>query len=528
MASLWFRVRGLGNLPGINGDEAWYGIQAYQIAAGRSSALRTPMGLPLNPFFTGMEVPLALAFRPSFWILRVPAVLSGILTMALIFCLGSRILDRSTALIATIILGVLPSGIGYSRFGWDASQTPLFGFLALYFAFRGKTLWMLISFAVGLLIHVSNIFLFPVLLAPFVVTVWNHEKEPAKRRLVLVLTALLGIVGLVALVLINPGSGSIRFAERAAPSNWLRFLGDYGRLISGIALYEFVVGPVSTLTRVLYDTAFWGLFFAVTVLGVPRLIRERRWDRLSLGVGLVAGALSLYLCTKPDVIQPHRERYGMYLIVPTILYMASLITTILPRTDEVRLRPARQAGFIVMLVLGWLMLYSFKVQYFDALRATGGESHLAFRTSYVEPKQQVMRLILEDLAGSNRVAANDRVAARSPGGPDRPMGPVGERVRPIVAENWWLYWPIRFLACRNPEVDVIPFEEDPSFLVLADRGNRPPAMTTLSMGGYAVAFAGGPLEQLLTSTFASDRLVQWAILDYGGRRLITVFRVDSR
>lgn len=526
--SLWCRVHSLENLPGINGDEAWYGVQAFQISTGRPFALRTPTGLPLNPFFTGMEVPLVRVFRPSFWILRVPAVVSGILAMALIFWLGSRILDRTTALIATILLAVLPSAIGYSRFGWDSSQTLLFSFLALYFAHRGKTLALLICFAFCLLVHASNIFLFPVLLCPFLVALWSAEKVPTKRRLILVLTAVLGLLALLVLVLIDSDPGRFPLAPRAAPSNWLRFFGHYGRLISGITLYEFVVGPLSPRTRDVYDGAFWGLFLALLVFGGPRLIRDRCWDRLALIAGLVLGALGLYLVTGPDLIQPHRERYGMYLVVPTILVIASLVTAVLPLKDETRLRNARQAGFAVMVVLGWIILYSFKVQYFDALRSTGGESHLTFRTSQIEPKQQAIQLILEDLARLRRAAARVEGNAQSPGNPNEPIGRGVDSVQPVIAENWWLYWPLRFLACRNPEIDIIPFEDDASFLVLADRAKRAPAMTTLSSGGYAVAFAGGDFEKLLASSIPADRLDRWDILDYGGRKLITVFRVQSR
>jgi hypothetical protein len=523
--STWFRVCGLENLPGINGDEAWYGVQAFQASTGRPFALRTPTGLPLNPFFIGIEVPLIRVFRPSYWILRVPAALSGVLTMALTFWLGSRILDRTTALIATMLLAVLPSAIGYSRFGWDASQTPLFSVLALYFAFRGKTLAMLISLAFCVLVHASNIFLFPVLMCPFLVSLWDAEKEPVKRRLIVVLTAVLGLLALLVLVLIDSGSGHSLLTSRAAPSNCLRFLEHYGRLISGLSLYEFVVGPLMPRTRTLYDGAFWGLFLALLVFGGLRLIRGRRWDRLALIAGLVLGAMSLYLVTGPEVIRPHRERYGMYLVVPTILVIASLIDAVLPGSDEARLRNARQAGFAVMLVLGWIMLYSFKVQYFDGLTATGGESHLAFRTSRIEPKQQALRLVLEDLARMRQAAARDEDGAQSPGGPNELISRGVVSVQPIVAENWWIYWPLRFLACQNPEIDVIPFKEDSSFHVLADQAQRAPAMTTLSSGGYAVAFAGGVLEQLVISTFSPDRLHHWDILDYGGRKLITVFRV---
>ena len=61
-----FRTSDLGNLPGINGDEGWYGVQVNSMLAGRPFAMRTPTGLPLNPFFAGVQVPLLFSSsRPS-------------------------------------------------------------------------------------------------------------------------------------------------------------------------------------------------------------------------------------------------------------------------------------------------------------------------------------------------------------------------------------------------------------------------------------------------------------------------------
>src|ERR1700730_14496009 len=64
--SLWFRVIDLENIPGINGDEAWCGVQAIHCLAGENFKIWTPTGHILNPFFFGIELPLLLVFPPSF------------------------------------------------------------------------------------------------------------------------------------------------------------------------------------------------------------------------------------------------------------------------------------------------------------------------------------------------------------------------------------------------------------------------------------------------------------------------------
>jgi hypothetical protein len=53
LATLWLRWHGLENLPGLNGDEAWYGVKAWEIAHGVPTDWHTPTGNPLNPLFLG-------------------------------------------------------------------------------------------------------------------------------------------------------------------------------------------------------------------------------------------------------------------------------------------------------------------------------------------------------------------------------------------------------------------------------------------------------------------------------------------
>src|SRR5262245_18974950 len=106
------------------------------LLAGRPFEATTPAGNPLNPFYAPIEIPLILLFRPSYWITRAPSVLSGILAVALTYVLGRRIFDRPTALIAAVLMAVLPIAIINGLFGGDPAQIPLAGIVALYFAFR--------------------------------------------------------------------------------------------------------------------------------------------------------------------------------------------------------------------------------------------------------------------------------------------------------------------------------------------------------------------------------------------------------
>ena len=54
-----FRLWRLGSLPGVNGDEAWFGVQAVDLISGRSVDWRTPSGNIL-PQFEGKILTSAL------------------------------------------------------------------------------------------------------------------------------------------------------------------------------------------------------------------------------------------------------------------------------------------------------------------------------------------------------------------------------------------------------------------------------------------------------------------------------------
>src|SRR5690242_18276870 len=95
--AVWFRVTSLEALPDVESDEAWYGIQAYRLGHGQPFEFQTPNCNPLNPLHTGLEVPLLLVFSPAYWILRAPAVLAGLLTIALTYFLGARAFGRRPA-----------------------------------------------------------------------------------------------------------------------------------------------------------------------------------------------------------------------------------------------------------------------------------------------------------------------------------------------------------------------------------------------------------------------------------------------
>ena len=101
---------------------------------------------------------------------------------------------------------------------------------------------------------------------------------------------------------------------------------------------------------------------------------------------------------------------------------------------------------------------SFYVNYFREFAITGGRSHLTYVTAATEPKQQALEQILARAPGPTRVA--------------------------IVTQQWWLVWPIAYLATERPNVSVsmgLAMEPDPAFQEALGNGRL-----------FFVEFAGTP------------------------------------
>jgi len=132
---------------------------------------------------------------------------------------------------------------------------------------------------------------------------------------------------------------------------------------------------------------------------------------------------------------------------------------------------------------------SFQLNYFREFATSGGRSHLTYVTAPIEPKRQALEQI---------------VAAR--GG----TGPVL-----IVAQQWWLYWPIAYLARAQAGVSVS--------MTLSDAA--PHALDEGQL--YLVEFASTPelasaMEWIAARGLRSSASV---IRDASGRDLLDVVRV---
>jgi len=534
IVAVWLRCRCLGNVPGVNGDEAWYGVQAVEALRDGSFWVRTPTGNPSNPFFLGPLVLLHAWFPPSVVLLRSVAVASGLGALLVNWLLCRWVFDRATAAVSTVLLAVWPLSIVYSRFAWDASQSVLATLPVVYLSlatlrFRERRWWLLVLatvVAIGAAAWVHPTNLFAAATGVAALGLWQRRAKrarpaPARSRRKLVGSGLVLAVALACAA----GAGWALAGQTAG--RWLGRAGGFedltrrgglwhvpallARLHTGQTVYRYVPGSESWLAQPGGEgTGRWGfdvvLFWAA--LGTAAAMLWRSGSRVrgqESGVGgqrlgkprhCVAGAadrallagwaltlVGFLLVAGPSAMLPGWERYALCLVAPTTLLLA--------RGAVLAFRAAAPRGEWVLAaapLLGLAFLADFQVHYFEFFRETGGRAHATFHTGPVEPKEAAVRWI-----AAQRPPADDHARSLSEKGSDplplRGLTPFRIGIKPswIVTTEWWNYWPLRYLAADRPGLRVMTWEEAEQ-----QGGFR----TALSEGRvFLVEFSGSPAAE---------------------------------
>ena len=231
----------LGRLPGINGDEAWYGVQAQRWASGEMVDWRTPSGNLPGPLQLGGLLLLQAVFEPSFALLRVPSLIASLGAMAMAYAIGRRFFDRTTAMIALLLMAALPVNIAYARFGWDTSHLGLVILAAAYAALAGRRVLSALAFGLSVTVHPTAVFAGPFL----ALLVFGREMEtvplrPAIARLLPYLAMLILASGLLAITT-SGGQALASFSglgdRLTAPAQWAAFGILFERLMTGETVY---------------------------------------------------------------------------------------------------------------------------------------------------------------------------------------------------------------------------------------------------------------------------------------------------
>ncbi|MBI3070628.1 MAG: glycosyltransferase family 39 protein [Deltaproteobacteria bacterium] len=480
--ALFMRVVCLGHIAGVNGDEAWAGVQLQAVATGKAPE-NAPSGLAIEPFYSGFLSFLQKIFPPSFEVLRIPPLAAGILAVLLAYIWLCRVLPKNTALFCALVMAILPMNIAYSRMAWGPSLIPLFTLFPIYYALKGKPLGAAMGLYVALAIHPTSIFVVPTAVGPLVARGIARIAAVGPRKALAqwpsvewTLTALV----LLACAFIMPSEGTMRTA--AGPnrglelSQWSVVPGVLTDFFSGLTAYRYFASDPSPLMSQIHSIGFATLMVFLACTALPHLVRARKPEEIGLVVGAFATFGGFLLLGGNSFMGAGYSRYGMVLITPFVVSVGVLLG------QFVQVRRVK----LVLAGCGALFLLSFGINYFGAFLKTGGTKGAMFWTGPTEPKARALQVILEN----------------SP-----PEGPIR-----VVADDWWTHWPIRYLARAQPRVEVTQANA-PQQVVMGFQG-----------GSWIVGFTNGLVDHYLRSVGAGGGAEIWHVPAYSGRPAIVVGR----
>ena len=389
--SCWLRVSSLGHIPGVNGDEAWYGNLVQDLFSGQHRFV-TPSRVPVNPFFAIPLLLLHCLFDPSVSLLRVPALLSGFAALIVNYALARKFYSRKAAVWSTTILAILPIMIAYSRFGWDTAQMPLATVVIIYAALatqrnpteRNLRLAWIALFA-GLIVHPTCLFLTPLTLFLTMDAMGRDLPEIVRRgfewsRTPRTMFLLAGMAALITTIRFDWQFG--RLIPTESFSTLIQFLALLGDLLSGRTAMTYLSGAS---TSDVSWTVWRLLTLSITFVSVAKMLRSDVVEIRLVGCGFTLWLTAFFVAVGTKGLAPGFERYGMFLIVPVVFIWTHCLV-------ELSLKYRRSIA-VVLLIVGSVNLFQFHLGYFAFIRDTGGSAAMTFRTADQEPKACAARFI---------------------------------------------------------------------------------------------------------------------------------------
>jgi len=505
--AVWLRLWHLGWMPGIDGDEGWWGVQALRWLHGQPYEARTTNGNPIDVF---LLVPLGLAhaaWAPSFTLLRaVPAVLN-VVALPIGFLLVRRLYGSPTALIQTVAIAVLPTAITHSRLCQDPSQsipwTVIVVALSLLSVKERSRAWVYgiaacVAFGVAVRTHPTNVFVAPFVALSVVAAVEAGLRATHRGRAVAIAVALVAVAVPLWLVvphlqsfvrsneLLNRPWLSIAAGHLAHPSSWFEFLVNYGRLFDGVVVYHYLSDP--HLVSVASDLGF-ALVAPAIVCGFGLALRDARSAvDGALAIGWLSSAFLFLTFAGPEALRPNFERWGLCLIAPGTFVIARGISGWIAAAPRWREWTIGASGALALGLLG-----SFYMNFVRVLETSGGRAHVTFVTANPEPKLQAFDAILSRRSHDEPVL--------------------------IVGQLWWQFYPIDYLAQSHPGIVVamtIPPDDAPELRDALARGRV-----------FFVEFARTPELRGAGDWIRAHgrQITDTTIRDQGGRDLLHVLEV---
>ena len=145
LIGIFARVYEFGAVPGdINQDEAFAGYNAYTLWESGKDSFGYPFPVYLTTWGSGMNalesylaIPFVAIFGLSVRSIRMPMLLTAILSLLVLYKLFRRTTDERTALSVLFLFAIAPWHIILSRWGLESNLAPAFILFGLYFFILG-------------------------------------------------------------------------------------------------------------------------------------------------------------------------------------------------------------------------------------------------------------------------------------------------------------------------------------------------------------------------------------------------------
>lgn len=125
-ATAFFRIEG----HGLWGDEIWQVLWARQQGVLETIArFRAPPDFPLH--FILVQLTTTFGTNP-FWV-RLPSALSGTMTVPLVYLVGKRALNRTTGIVAAVLLSVSPFHVWFAQDARPYAALAFYSLLSFFF-----------------------------------------------------------------------------------------------------------------------------------------------------------------------------------------------------------------------------------------------------------------------------------------------------------------------------------------------------------------------------------------------------------
>jgi len=139
------RLWRFGGVPeGINQDEAFAGYEAFCLlrdgmdtAGCRFPVYLTAWGSGMNALETYLMLPFVALFGLKTWVIRLPQLITGVLSLPALYGVIRRVRDENQALVTMLLLAICPWHVLLSRWGLESNLAPGFLLFGLYFFLRG-------------------------------------------------------------------------------------------------------------------------------------------------------------------------------------------------------------------------------------------------------------------------------------------------------------------------------------------------------------------------------------------------------